>query len=165
MPKPNGNSYDLTGEYGIGYTAKGESFYFDKEDFKLIRAYSWWIDKKGYVCTTTDNHKSIKQHRLIMDCPKNLQVDHIHQKNNDNRKSQLRICTNQENHRNKPPSKNNISGKTGVSLNKRNGKWRAYITIDNRQKSLGHFNTFEEATEIRLKAEMELFGNFRYKER
>ena len=165
MSKTNGNTYDLTGEYGIGYTAKGEPFYFDKEDYWLISPYSWWVDHKGYVCATIENHKNIKQHRLIMNCPENLQVDHIHQKNNDNRKSQLRTCTNQENHRNKPPSKNNISGKTGVSLNKRNGKWRAYITIDNKQKSLGHFSTFEKAVEIRVKAEKEIFKNFRYTER
>ena len=29
------NTYDLTGEYGIGYTSKGEEFYFDRESFFL----------------------------------------------------------------------------------------------------------------------------------
>lgn len=36
IPRSNGNTYDLSGEYGIGYTSNGEQFYFDKEDFCLI---------------------------------------------------------------------------------------------------------------------------------
>ena len=30
IPRSNGNTYDLSGEYGIGYTSNGEQFYFDK---------------------------------------------------------------------------------------------------------------------------------------
>lgn len=30
------NKYDLSGEYGIGYTSKGEEFYFDLEDYKKM---------------------------------------------------------------------------------------------------------------------------------
>lgn len=157
-------TYDLSNQYGIGYTTKGESFYFDKEDYLLIFPYTWWIDRKGYVCATTEKHKNIKMHRLIMNCPEHLQVDHIHQRHNDNRKSELRICTNQQNHRNKPLSKNNSSGKTGVCLNKKNGKWRAYITINNKQKSLGHYDTYKEAVQARVQAEKVIFKEFRYKE-
>ena len=33
------NEYNLSGEYGIGYTAKGEEFYFDLEDYYKIKDY------------------------------------------------------------------------------------------------------------------------------
>ena len=33
------NSYDLSGEYGIGYTSKGKKFYFDLEDYDKIKDY------------------------------------------------------------------------------------------------------------------------------
>lgn len=33
------NTYDLSGEYGIGYTSKGEEFYFDLEDYDKIKDY------------------------------------------------------------------------------------------------------------------------------
>lgn len=163
IPRPNGTTYDLSGEYGIGYTSNGEPFYFDKEDFPLIVPYSWWIDKKGYVCATISDHKNIKQHRLILHCTDNVVVDHIYHKLNDNRKSQIRIATRQENQRNQKVNKANTSGKTGVCLNKKNGKWRAYITIMNKQKSLGHFENYDEAVQARIKAEKEMFGSFRYK--
>lgn len=154
--------YDLTGQYGIGYTTKGLPFYFDKEDYAIIAPYTWWIDKHGYVCATIKNHKNIKMHRLILNCPEYLQVDHIHQKCNDNRKSELRICTNQQNHRNVSLCKNNQSGKTGVCKNNKNGKWRAYITINDKQKSLGHYDSYEDAVQARIKAEKDIFKDFRY---
>ena len=163
IPRSNGNTYDLSGEYGIGYTSNGEQFYFDKEDFCLIFPYSWWLDKSGYVCATIENHKNIKMHRLILNCDEHEVVDHIYHKLNDNRKSQIRIATRQENQRNQRINKANSSGKTGVCFNKKNGKWRAYITIKNKQKSLGHFENYDDAVQARIKAEKEMFGNFRYK--
>ena len=43
------NTYDLTGEYGIGYTSKDEEFYFDLEDYDKIKDYCWRITMQGYV--------------------------------------------------------------------------------------------------------------------
>ena len=43
------NTYNLSGEYGIGYTTKGEEFYFDLEDYDKIKDYCWYIDENGYV--------------------------------------------------------------------------------------------------------------------
>ena len=31
------NTYDLSGTYGIGYTSKGDEFYFDLEDYDKIK--------------------------------------------------------------------------------------------------------------------------------
>lgn len=44
------NIYDLTGEYGIGYTSKGEKFYFDLEDYDKIKDYCWHVNQYcGYL--------------------------------------------------------------------------------------------------------------------
>ena len=51
----------------------------------------------------------------------------------------------------------NTSGKTGVSLNKRTGRWEAYIDCNGR-KHLGHFDTVEEAIKVREAAEIEMYG-------
>lgn len=40
------NVYDLSGEYGVGYTYQGEEFYFDLEDYDKIKDYCWSIGKK-----------------------------------------------------------------------------------------------------------------------
>ena len=46
------NKYDLSGEYGIGYDNNGREFYFDLEDYELIKNYYWLINSAdGYVET------------------------------------------------------------------------------------------------------------------
>ena len=46
------NKYDLTGKFGIGYTSKGEEFYFDLEDYDKIKNHLWYKDKDGgLICT------------------------------------------------------------------------------------------------------------------
>jgi hypothetical protein len=52
----------------------------------------------------------------------------------------------------------NTSGVTGVSFDKNSGKWRARITVDRNQVSLGLFAEFDEAVEARLDAEIRYFG-------
>jgi hypothetical protein len=44
---------------------------------------------------------------------------------------------------------NNTSGRIGVSWNKRDQRWTAYITLNQKRKALGNFKTFEEAVECR----------------
>lgn len=160
------NTYDLSGEYGVGYTTKGDEFYFDLEDYNKIKDYCWTIRNNGYVtayCPTTMNH--ILLHRLIMDCDNNnLYIDHIHgnKTKNDNRKSNLRIATPSQNMMNKPLLKNNTSGVTGVSWNKRKAEWESYITIDDKRKGLGYFSNFDDAVAARKAAEEKYFGEYSY---
>ena len=40
------NNYNLLDEYGIGYTSKGEEFYFDLEDYNKIKDYTWCYTPK-----------------------------------------------------------------------------------------------------------------------
>lgn len=52
------NSYDLDNqEYGIGYTSDGDEFWFDKEDYDLIKDYHWYYDTSGYVRAFDCNKK------------------------------------------------------------------------------------------------------------
>lgn len=47
------NAYDLSGEYGIGYTSKGEEFYFDLEDYDKIKDCYWYKNDQGYLLSYT----------------------------------------------------------------------------------------------------------------
>lgn len=49
--------------------------------------------------------------------------------------------------------KNNTSGKTGVSWDKRSGKWQAYIRIHYKQINLGYYTSLDEAIKARQIAE------------
>lgn len=148
------NIYNLTGEYGIGYTTKGEEFWFDLKHYDKIYPYCWSKNKRKYI-ESRKNGKSIRMNRLIMDCPDGFVVDHINGdgSEHDNRECNLRICTQQENTFNNKKAK-------GVHLDKKNNRWMAYITINRKRKHLGYYDTEEEALIIRREAEQKYYGEF-----
>lgn len=73
-------------------------------------------------------------------------------------KENCRWVSHSENNFNKNLQSNNKSGKTGVNYIAEIGKYRAYITKNNRQIHLGLFTLFEDAVEARKNAEIELYG-------
>lgn len=156
------NTYDLTGEYGIGYTSKGEEFYFDLEDYDLIKDYCWSKNEYGYISTRLEN-RFIRMHRIIMNCPDDMEIDHIYHVNWDNRKEFLRIVTRSQNQMNVVLKSNNTSGITGVCWHSRDEKWQAYIQVNGDRIHLGSFDNFDEAVEVRKQAEEEYFGEYKYK--
>ena len=98
------NTYDLESQtYGIGYDENGKAFYFDKEDFTKIEPFYWTYNEKGYVVSRTKYRTdgTIRMHRLVVECPDELSVDHICGVKNNNQKSNIRICTIGENDLNK----------------------------------------------------------------
>lgn len=161
------NEYDLTGEYGIGYTNNKEPFYFDLEDYDKIKGYTWHRDKDDYIvanCNINGKNTTIKMHRIVMDVldDNTVCVDHKNHINYDNRKTELRIATNMQNSMNTIMPKNNTSGYKGVSWNKEKQKWEVYITINRNRKHLGYYNDFEDAKMARKKAEEKYFGEYSY---
>ena len=90
----------------------------------------------------------------------NLVVDHINRNPLDNRKSNLRICSYQENSFNKSIRVDNTSGIPGVSFHKINKKWRAKIKYNNLTIHLGYFEDINEALINRRVAEEILFGEY-----
>jgi len=153
------NKYDLSGEFGKGYTSKGEEFYFDLEDYEKIKEYTWCCKKSCLI--TTANGKITRFHRFLLNPPVDMVVDHINHNVYDNRKENLRICTQKENLYNLSVSKNNISGITGVNYLKKLNKWRAYIMVERKHIYLGVFLTIEEAKIAREKAEDKYFKEFK----
>lgn len=103
-------------------------------------------------------------HRLVMNCPDDMEVDHIDHITWNNRKQNLRITTTSQNMMNRKIFKNNTSGVKGVNWHSRDEKWVARICIDERETHLGYFNNFEDAVQARKDAELKYYGEFRYKE-
>lgn len=165
-PSKKYNKYDLTGEYGIGYTTKDEEFYFDLEDYEKIKDICWHISSRGYLIGhIVGTKKTIKMHQLIMEnkLKDGYIIDHINADlKNDNRKQNLRITTQDKNVLNRKRSKINKSGKTGVSYSKQKNKWLAYIRYQGVQYHLGEFIDKEDAIQARLDAEKKFFGEYQY---
>lgn len=165
------NDYDLTGEYGIGYTSKGEEFWFDLEDYDKIKDYSWYYSN-GYVVAheIDDSKKHINLHNLVMNKKENEVIDHIyHPKTNenkyDNRKQNLRAITQSQNCMNQHIRLNNTSGVKGVSWSKDKNKWQVKITVNHEQIHLGFFDEdqFKDAVKARKDAEEKYFGEYSIK--
>ncbi|MFW9970261.1 MAG: HNH endonuclease [Candidatus Odinarchaeota archaeon] len=162
------NKYDLTGKYGIGYTSKGEEFYFDFEDYETIKDYCWSINKLGYLLAKRrDNPKrTIYMHRMLMKDElakhkKKLQVDHIDNIKVNNRRNNLRLATAQQNRCNRRKIKSNTSGVIGVSWKEKDKKWHAALQVNRKRKYLGCYDTKEEAIIARIEGEKKYFGEFR----
>jgi hypothetical protein len=101
-------------------------------------------------------------HRFIMGCaPRDGKVvDHIDGNTLNCQKSNLRICTQAENKRNRKLNKNNTSGYKGVHQIKGTGLWRACIYLDRKQKVLGYYASPEEAYEAYKEAALKYHGEY-----
>lgn len=152
----------LKGKYG-----NGKYVIVDDEDFSKVKDINWNLTKLGYPLKTTfetgksHNERSaftVYLHRLIIDCPKGMVVDHINQNKLDNRKENLRIATHGQNHLNQGLQKNNTSGFKGVTKMKE--LWEARIKFNQKTIHIGKFEDKKEAALAYNKKALELFGSF-----
>lgn len=147
----------------------GENYFFiDGEDFDKIKNYTWCIanfSKRFYIVSdlcNKGNRKKILLHRLIMNCPDGMVVDHINHNGLDNRKENLRICTNQENLYNQRKKEGKTSKYKGVSFFKRDNNWTVRIRINGKSKNLGYFLNEEDAAEVYNQAALKYYGKYAF---
>lgn len=113
----------------------------DDEDYEFLNKFKWSIsgsNGSNYAATYYKG-KHFRLHRIILNAPKNLVVDHINHDKLDNRKSNLRICSRTQNNWNTKKNINNKSGFKGVYFNKENKKWRVAITMNGERIHVGYF--------------------------
>ena len=124
----------------------------DLEDVPTILDIRKWrkVDH-GYACGTK-NSRPVYMHRLV--CPGQGEVDHINKDKLDNRKSNLRLTTRQQNALN--GSRRSESEFVGVTLKK--GRWQAYMVVDSQYIYIGNFSKPEAAARARDTAMREWAG-------
>jgi hypothetical protein len=142
-------------------------FVYDAETGELTNRSSRGKAKAGERSGTlkNDGYRLIKidgisyrEHRVIWKLvhqqdPEHLLVDHINGVPNDNRLANLRLATGSQQQKNKPLRSDNRSGITGVSWDKRTGKWRAAAKEGTDYLYLGEFDTLLDAAAARLSYE------------
>lgn len=133
----------------------------DLEDLERVSKHGWCGQRNGSVRLRAQiGKKNVRLHRFILGVTDpTIKIDHINGDTLNNCKSNLRVCSIQENAFNSTLyRKNNTSGYKGVA--KHGKKWRAYVVEDNKQRHLGSFVSKENAARAYNKAALALFGRF-----
>lgn len=122
----------------------GKCVIIDDDDFCKLKNLTIGVTSHGYVRVTIDKKRPYL-HRLVTKAKAEDLVDHINGNRLDNRKSNLRLVSKNQNAQNCSRYINNKSGVKGVYLCKQTGRWRAEIRANNKVFKLGRFETLEEA--------------------
>lgn len=138
------NEYYVYDNYVIGITNNTQKeFYIDLDDYEKVRKISWYEANTGYITHKDSGVKCIQLHRYVTNAPKELVVDHINHNRKDNRKCNLRICTQRENMLNRKTKPN------GICKIKRNNN--TYYIVQLLGKYRGCFKNKEDAIKKRDK--------------
>ncbi len=159
------NSTTQSGVRQIPLT-QGKVALIDDEDFERVNQYKWHALRDSHGTTWYARHVTpnptrvlLLMHRLIVNAPFGMEVDHVNGDGLDNRRANLRICTHSENVCNQRKT-HGTSRYKGVSWHKDTGKWQAQIKVNGRGMYLGCFTTEEEAHAAYCSASAKYHGGF-----
>lgn len=141
----------------------------DDEDFEHVSAYKWRVNRYRYVSYASHSYYigrtesgrkevgSVLMHRLIMNAPEGVEVDHRNGDGLDNRRANLRLCTVSQNQQNRIQLPRNTSGFRGVTrIKKYANRWQASIG----NLYIGWYATPEAAAHAYDAKARELYGEF-----
>jgi hypothetical protein len=137
----------------------------DKEDFEFLAQWKWHAQKDGNTFYAIRDfcvkrkRTTVRMHRLVNQTPDGLDTDHINGNGLDNRKTNLRTATRQQNIINRGMLSTNKSGYRGVSWRKGQNKWRAQICVNYKVIHIGSFGLLHEAVSAYKEKDEELRGN------
>ncbi len=146
-----------------------ETATIDADDGVLVSDYRWFLNAEGYVVSwdwdaETKSTLVVWLHRIISVTPIGMICDHHNHNKLDNRKTNLRNCTNSQNLGNQIKRAGLSSKYKGVTWHAHHNKWMAKlaITVEGKKKSkyLGYFLTESEAARAYNAAARAYFGDF-----
>jgi hypothetical protein len=125
----------------------------DIEDAALVKTFpntwraQWDESSKTYYVVGRQKGKATLIHRLIMDAPAGVEVDHGNHDGLDNRRQNLTLVTRSQNALNRKGARaNSSSGVRGVYWHKLMKQWRATVRLpDGKRHEIGGFSSVEEA--------------------
>lgn len=132
----------------------------DDADYAEVSRVKWSLAPSGYATGWMANRVHGYMHRLIARTPPGMSTDHINCDKLDNRRCNLRICTQSQNMANTTPPANNKSGIKGVSWDKARKKWAVYLKHKRICMNIGRFDSLDDARAAYEVAASVYFGKF-----
>lgn len=143
----------------------------DREDYENVKSYRWVMSRRGRQAgqvaamfrDRTGKYKGVSLHRIVLDPPDGMVVDHRSHDRLDNRKSNLRVATYSQNAVNRTPKKRDLP--LGITYRAECTRRPFVACIEYRgQKRQARFATLAEALSTRRQWEKELHGEWAYSE-
>jgi hypothetical protein len=155
----------------VGAKGAGRFVLIDDNDLDRVNSYHWSLlvpnprcPHGAYAQAWVEDPHGVKRrmtlHRFLMDAPPGHLIDHINGDGLDNRRSNLRLVSREQNQRNRR-ARNGRDHK-GITQTP-SGQWRAKIEVEGRSKHLGVFRTPEAASLAYHKASVEIFGSYAFR--
>ena len=132
--------------------------------YELLSKHQWHIKHPSNTFYAATHYKSkyISMHSMIMKhTPNNTCIDHIDHNGLNNRLSNLRIATINQNAMNCKVYITNKIGIAGVNYTKVRNKYHADIKYKNIKLNLGYYKSLDEAVYVRVFVEKLLFLEYR----
>ena len=141
---------------------QGKYALVDDADYDLLSRWDWYAWWSGSVWYARRSHKGKKLylHREILNAQKGECVDHINHNGLDNRRCNIRICTNRQNMMNQKPLKGKSRKYKGVYWHKKAAKWTSQIRVVSKRMHLGLFEDEIIAAKVYDKAARLYYGEY-----
>lgn len=141
----------------------------DPEDYNRLSKHKWYAAKghhtfyavRGKWSKIRERRFELRMHRVIMNAPAHLYVDHINHNGLDNRKANLRLATCEQSVCNRKKfARLSTSKYKGISWHSSTQKWCACIQTNNTKIHLGSFDSETEAAKTYDKAARQYHKEF-----
>jgi len=111
---------------------QGKFAIVDDSDYEKVSKIKWYFDH-GYARNKGKN-SSFYLHRYLLNLEPKDKIDHINGDGLDNRRDNLRVCSQSQNTKNSISHRDSLYSKfKGVSFHKALNYWTADICVDNRK--------------------------------
>lgn len=144
---------------------QGKVALVDDEDYEWLTRWKWTAckDKDNWYAMRREGYpkrRNVKMHRVVINAPSEMEVDHRDRNGLNNQKYNLRLCNTVQNSRNRRVRSDSRTGVKGVVFRVETEKYRVTICVNGKRKNLGQYDTIEDAAKAYNKAALKYFGEF-----
>jgi hypothetical protein len=146
---------------------QGKVAQVDDGDYEWLNQWKWSAQESSrkdgihfYATSKMGTGKPHYMHRVILNAPDGILVDHYDNDGLNNQRNNIRLATNSQNVTNSVKGTRRSSKYKGVSWNARDKIWQSHICLNGHPKNLGNYKAERDAAEVYNVWAIECFGEF-----